>query len=92
MVDEELIYEAQRILHNRCVWWEKACRELFIKGETEAGARSAARAGAYKSACDILLAAVRGDKEILKEFDYYEEDEENKSDWCDEDPDNGWEL
>jgi len=73
MVDEELIYEAQRILHDRCVWWQKTSMELFAKSATEAGERSAARAGAYKSACDILLAAVRGDKEILKEFDYYDE-------------------
>lgn len=71
MIDENLIYDAQSILHHRQQYWEKTCRELFIKGETEAGARSAARAGVYKSACDILLAAVRGDKEILKEFDYY---------------------
>jgi len=71
MINENLIYDAQSILHHRHQYWEKACRELFIKGETEAGARSAARANAYKSACDILLAAVRGDKEILKEFDYY---------------------
>jgi len=71
MIDEELIYKAQRILNDRCLWWEDSWRKLSIKGETEASARSAARANAYKSACDILLAAVQGNKEVLKEFDYY---------------------
>lgn len=71
MVDEELIYEAQRILNDRCVWWQNNCRKLFAKGETEAGTRSVIRANAYQSACDILLAAVQRNKEVLKEFDYY---------------------
>ena len=74
MIDEELIYEAQRLLHVRCVWWESNCKKLFAKGETEAGTQSAIRANAYQSACDILLAAVQGNKEMLKEFDYYEVD------------------
>lgn len=74
MIDESLIYEAQRILNNRCVWWQDSCKKLFAKGEKEVGMWSAIRANAYQAACDILLAAVQGNEEILKEFDYYEVD------------------
>ena len=74
MVDEELIYKAQRVLHNRCLWWQNNCNKLFANGEIEAGTRSAIRANAYQSAYDILLAAMQGDKEILKEFDYYDDE------------------
>lgn len=70
MIDENLIYEAQRMLHER---W-KYYNEQSKKAKTEEfKAMFAGKAGAYVSACDILLAAVQGNKEILREFDCYRE-------------------
>ena len=65
---EELIWEVQRMLRQRCMYFQK--RE---KWETDEKLKRifAGQASAYKSACDILLAGVLGEEEILKEFDYY---------------------
>lgn len=72
MIDENLIYEAQRMLHERCVYYQRAGSMTTSKGFK---IRYSAMVTAYSSACDILLAAVQGNTEILKEFDYYREDE-----------------
>lgn len=71
MINENLIYEAQRMLHERCVYYQRAEGKTASK---EFKIRYSAAASAYASACDILLAAVQGNTEILKEFDYYGED------------------
>lgn len=68
MIDENMIYEAQRMLHERCVYYQRAMSKTSSK---EFKIRYGAAVSAYSSACDILLAAVQGNKEILKEFDYY---------------------
>lgn len=68
MIDENLIYEAQRMLHERCVYYQRA-GSLTVQKPLKI--RYSAMVSAYTSACDILLAAVRGDTEILKEFDYF---------------------
>lgn len=57
---EDLIWEAQRMLHERWLYHT-------IHRNYEA-------ASSYKSACDILLAAVRNDEEILRQFDYYHDE------------------
>ena len=69
MINEELIWEAERMLHQRCLYYkkrEKQCRDAHTDYS-----QVAAVANAYASACDILTAAVENNKEILKEFDYY---------------------
>ena len=68
MLNEELIYEAQRMLHDRCVYYQQAASKTTSK---EFKIRYSAAVSAYASACDILLAAVQGNEECLKEFDYY---------------------
>ena len=73
-MNEELINYAQQILHNRVMYWRNYSKRAFAEGLKEGGERAAARAGAYKSACDILLAAVLGEEEILEQFDYYAPD------------------
>lgn len=72
MIDENLIYEAQRMLHERCVYYQRA--ESKTASE-EFKIKYGIAATAYSSACNILLAAVQGNAEALKEFDYYGEDE-----------------
>lgn len=72
MIDENLIYEAQRMLHERCVYYQQTAKKSTDK---EFKIHCEFSAFAYKSACDILLAAVQGNTEILRQFDYFGEDE-----------------
>ena len=72
MINEEAIHEAQRMLHERCVFYtEKAKRLECSAGNYAARSDAISRASAYSAACDILLAAVLNDRILLKEFDYY---------------------
>ena len=71
MIDENLISEAQRMLHERCAYYLRAQSKTTNK---EFKIRYGAAFSAYHSACDILLAAVQGNTEALKEFDYYGEE------------------
>ena len=71
MIDENLIYEAQRMLHERCVYYKQAASKATDK---ELKTHYSFSAFAYSSACDILLAAVQGNAEILKQFDYFGKD------------------
>ena len=71
MIDENLIHEAQRMLHERCVYYQRAMSKTTIK---EFRIQYGEAVSAYSSACDILLAAVQGNTEILKEFDYFREE------------------
>lgn len=71
MINENLIYEAQRMLHERCVYYQRAGSLTTNRGFK---IRYSAMVSAYSSACDILLAAVQGNTEILKEFDYFGEE------------------
>lgn len=70
MIDENMIYEAQRMLHERCMYYQHASNRTTDK---ELKNLYAAKASAYSSACDILLAAVLGSPQLLKEFDCYKE-------------------
>jgi len=72
MINENMIHEAQRMLHERCMYYQRA--ESKTKSE-EFKVKYGIAATAYSSACDILLAAVQGNAEVLKQFDYYGEDE-----------------
>lgn len=72
MIDENLIYEAQRMLHERCMYYQLAENKTTNR---EFKICYGAMLSAYSSACDILLAAVQGNAEALRQFDYYGEDE-----------------
>lgn len=73
-MNEELISYAQQILRNRMSYWRNYSKRAISCGLKDSGERAAARAGAYESACDILLAAMHGEEEILGQFDYYAPD------------------
>ena len=71
MINEALIWEAQRLLNQR---WEHFYREWQTnarKGFENSAALALGKESGYKAACDILLAAVIGDEKKLKEFDIY---------------------
>lgn len=72
MINEELIHEVQRMLHERCIFYQEKAKRLDGKADALfARADALSRASAYSSACDILLAAVINDEILLREFDYY---------------------
>lgn len=71
MLNEKLIHYAAAILLNRYTYWKNAAKESFAKGKTEIGNRCDGRAGAYRSAYDILWYAINDNEECMKEFDYY---------------------
>lgn len=60
MKNEELIWKALRMLHERAQYWAK-------KDDFD-------RAGAYQSAHFILLYALEGNEECLRQFDTYGEE------------------
>lgn len=60
MLNEKLIWKALKMLHQRAKAWEK-------NGNYD-------RACAYQSAHDILLYALDGNEECLRQFDYFGEE------------------
>ena len=60
MKNEKLIWKALKMLHARARYWEK--NYDFIKAST------------YQSAHDILLYALDGNEECLRQFNTYEEE------------------
>ena len=61
MKNEKLVWKVVKMLHQRAQVWEK-------NGDYN-------RAQAYQSAHDMLLYALDGNEECLRQFDYYGEDE-----------------
>ena len=64
-MNEKLIYEVLRMLNERRRFWSDNLDR----------ANAVYTAMAYDSACDMLRAAIDGREDILREFDYYGEDE-----------------
>ncbi len=60
MKNEKLVWKALKMLHQRAQVWEK-------NGNYD-------RAQAYQSAHDILLYALDGNEEAMRQFDYYGEE------------------
>jgi len=61
MKNEKLVWKVVKMFHERARYWEKH-NDLI-------------RASAYQSAHDILLYALDGNEECLRQFDYYGEEE-----------------
>lgn len=62
MKNEKLIWQALKILYNRAQYWENI--QLPDKSNFY-------MAGAYQNAHDILLYALDGNEECLRQFDTY---------------------
>lgn len=60
MKNEKLIWNALKMLHERARYWERT---------------DLVRASAYQSAHDILLYALDGNEEALRQFDTYRKEE-----------------
>ena len=71
MLNEKLIHYAASILLSRTTFWKNEAKKNFAKGNIEIGNRCEGRAGAYRSAYDILWYAIHDNEECMKEFDYY---------------------
>lgn len=60
MKNEKLIWKVVKMLHQRAQYWDKhGCPEISVP---------------YQSAHDMLLYALDGNEECLRQFDYYKED------------------
>lgn len=60
MKNEKLVWKVLKMLHERARYWEKES--------------DLARASTYQSAHDMLLYALDGNEECLRQFDYYGEE------------------
>lgn len=60
MKNEKLVWKVLKMLHERARHWEKE--------------PDLARASSYQSAHDMLLYALDGNEECLRQFDYYGEE------------------
>lgn len=68
-MDEQLIRDCLRMLRDRKRYYQnniKSDKSLNLDADYAA-------AGAYSSAATMLEYAIKGDKEILTQFDYYKE-------------------
>lgn len=73
MLNEKLIYEAQRMLHERYAYFHKQEQQSESDSKKTYYYMVSSMADAYKAACDILSAVMEENEEILKSFDYYGE-------------------
>ena len=61
MKNEKLVWKVVKMLYQRAQYWNKRNRHEMAE--------------AYQTAHDILLYALDGNEECLRQFDYYGEDE-----------------
>lgn len=71
MINEKLLYHALQMYANRIVYHENKAIRCSKDGCYELETASFIRASAYRSAYDILEAAINGNEEALNQFDYY---------------------
>ena len=71
MVNEKILRRALQMYANRIVYFENKAIRCSKDGPYEQEASCFIRANAYRSAYDILEAAINGNEEALDQFDYY---------------------
>ena len=70
-MNEELLMDAVRMLHEREVYFDKAWVRQAGAGLEIAAASMLGKSDAYYSARQILMAALAGDVDALRQYDYY---------------------
>lgn len=68
-MDEQLVRDCLRMLRDRKNYYQNTIKN----GKSLNLDADYAAAGAYSSAATMLEYAIKGDKEILTQFDYYKE-------------------
>lgn len=70
-MNEKLLNEVVRMLHEREVYYDKAWVRQAGVGLEIAAASMLGKSDAYYSARQILMAALSGDVDALRQYDYY---------------------
>lgn len=71
MTNERFLCRALQMYANRIAYFENKAIRCSKDGSYELEADCFVRANAYRSAYDILEAAINGNEEVLDQFDYY---------------------
>ena len=75
MADENLLMEVVRMLREREDYFEKEWQKMAKRGLEQSAALMLGKSTAYDSARQMLMAALTDNKEILREYDCYREEE-----------------
>lgn len=75
MTDENLLMEVVRMLREREDYFEKEWQKMARRGLEQSAALMLGKSTAYDSARQMLMAALTNNKEILREYDCYREEE-----------------
>lgn len=75
MTTEELLMEVVRMLREREDYFEKEWQKSAQRGLENSAAMFLGKSNAYNSARQMLMAALTDNVEILRQFDYYGEEE-----------------
>lgn len=77
MTTEELLMEVVRMLNEREQYFDTEHKNALNRGDYRAASMMLGKSLAYDSAREMLMAALSGNTEILREFDYFGKKEEN---------------
>ena len=75
-MNKELLMEVVRMLREREDYFEKEWQKSARKGLENSAAMFLGKSTAYNSARQMLMAALTNNKEILREYDQYHEEED----------------
>ena len=75
MATEELLMEVVRMLRERETYFDVEHQHAVERGDWRAASMMLGKSLAYDSAREMLMAALSGNTEILREFDYFGKEE-----------------
>ena len=75
MTTEELLMEVVRMYNEREQYFETEHKNALNRGDYRAASMMLGKSLAYDSAREMLMAALSNNEEILREYDYFGEDE-----------------
>ena len=71
MTTEELLMDVVRMFREREEYFETEHKNALNRGDYRAASMMLGKSLAYDSAREMLMAALTGNTEILREFDYF---------------------
>jgi hypothetical protein len=74
-MNENLLMEVVRMLRERENYFETEHKNALNRGDYRAASMMLGKSLAYDSAREMLMAALTGNMEILRQFDYFGKDE-----------------
>ena len=75
MTTEELLMDVVRMLSEREQYFDTEHKNALNRGDYRAASMMLGKSLAYDSAREMLMAALSGNTEILREFDYFGKEE-----------------